>query len=84
MKNKYDTISPKGNSIKHLLRHACKKLPTKAMTEMEVPLSMEELHRAIKQGKKGKSPGFDGISHDFFQATWDFVKDDTLKVFSHM
>jgi len=54
------------------------------MTEMEVPLSMEELHRANKQGKKGKSPGFDGISHDFFQAMWDFVKGDMLKVFSHM
>ena len=27
MKSKYDTTSTKGNSIKNLLRHACKKLP---------------------------------------------------------
>jgi hypothetical protein len=84
MKNKYSTILPKVNSIKHLLRHVCKKLPTTAMTELEVPLSMDELHHAIKQGKKGKSPEFDGISHDFFQVTWDFVKDNMLQIFSHM
>jgi hypothetical protein len=52
MKHKYETISPKGNSIIHLLRHVCKKLPPTAMTEMEGPLLMEELHREIKQGKK--------------------------------
>jgi hypothetical protein len=38
----------------------------------------------LNKEKKGKSPGFDGISNDVFQAKWDFVKDDILEVFSHM
>ena len=84
MKNKYDSIPHMGNSMQQLLRHACQQLPATATTAMEEPLSLEELHHAIKQGKKGKSPGLDGISHEFYQETWDIIKDDMLNIFSHM
>ena len=55
-----------------------------ATSAMEAPLTLEDVHHAIKQGKKRKSPGLDGISHEFFQVMWDIMKDDMLEIFQHM
>ena len=84
MKNKYDTIPQMGNSIQQILRHACTHLSSMATSAMEAPLTLEDVHHAIKQGKKRKSAGLDGISHEFFQVMWDIMKDDMLDIFQHM
>lgn len=44
--------------------------------DLEAPLQLEELHRALKLRNKGKSPGLDGLPHgllELFLELWDMV-----------
>jgi exonuclease III len=81
---KYNTIITDNDSIQRIARGIGKKVPPEANTAFESPISMEELHAAIKQGKKGKAPGYDGISHDFFQLSWEVIKNDLLIIMKQM
>jgi hypothetical protein len=45
---------------------------------------MEEIKKAIMKGKKGKSPGYDGISHEFFTTHWSTIRDDFTEVMQQM
>lgn len=39
------------------------------------PFTMEELHSALKELNKNKSPGSDGITPEFYLHFWDLIKD---------
>lgn len=41
----------------------------------------EEVLDVIRGMSKDKAPGLDGFSRVFFQACWDIVKEDIMKVF---
>jgi hypothetical protein len=52
---------------------------------MEEPITVEELEHAIRTGRKKKSPGRDGIFHEFFFAkTWSYAKHDFLEIMNDM
>ena len=38
----------------------------------------------MKQGKRLKAPGYDGIDHEFFQHTWETIKYYMLAVMNQM
>ena len=59
------------------------KIPASVNTELDKTITMEELLVAVKKGKQHKSPGHDGICHEFFKRMWDVVKHDMLKVINH-
>ncbi len=40
---------------------------------LEAPLSLEELHVALKCLQKGKSPGLDGLPPELYLEIWDLV-----------
>jgi len=42
-------------------------IPGDANTELDQPITMEELRVAVKKGKRHKSTGPDGMCHEFFQ-----------------
>ena len=48
-------------------------LTEKERKELEVELSYEELTIAIKSMKKGKTPGSNGFSSDFFRVFWNML-----------
>jgi hypothetical protein len=81
---KYNTIITGNDSIQRIAWGIGKKVPPEANTALEPPISMEEVHAAIKQGNKGTAPGYDGISHDFFQLSWEVIKDDLLIIMNQM
>ena len=60
------------------------KIPEDANTEPDHPITREELREAAKEGKRHKSPGPDGICHEFFTQMWDVVKNDLLDVINNM
>ena len=39
-------------------------------------IEREEVEEAILQMEKGKDPGLDGFTIDFFQSCWDLVKEE--------
>ena len=84
MKNKCDTINVDADSIRRILRHSYSKMPHIANEALDTPITMKELHIAVKQGKKLKAPGYDGIRHDFFQLAWEITKVDLLDVMNQM
>jgi len=45
---------------------------------------MEELREAVKKGKRHKSPGPDGICHEFFKQMWDVIKNDMIDIINKM
>jgi len=38
---------------------------------LDMPLTSEELQRAVNKGGGNKAPGNDGIGLEFFKATWN-------------
>jgi hypothetical protein len=43
---------------------------------LDAPVTIEELHTAIKSGKPLKAPGGDGICQEFYKLTWKTTKQD--------
>jgi len=44
--------------------------------QLEAPLIKEELYKGMKQMARGRSPGLDGVTLDFFLQSWDLIGDD--------
>ena len=67
--------------------HDCRKVYTGAMTAnaaLEERVTMEELLNAVRKGKAHKSPGQEGISHEFYRMTWTIIKHNMLDVMNHV
>ena len=44
------------------------------------PMTLDELEQIVKACKKNKSPGLDGICYEFYQVTFEIIKEDLLQV----
>jgi len=45
---------------------------------------MDELHDAVRKGKRNKAPGPDGICHEFYKKIWDIIKNELLDIINIM
>jgi len=45
-------------------------------SQLEVPLTKEELHKTMKQMARGRNPNSNGVTLDFFFQFWDLIGDD--------
>lgn len=50
-------------------------------TNCERPITKSEISEAIRSMKKGKSPGNDGLSVEFYLQFWDIIVDPLLELF---
>ena len=57
----------------YLQNNVVQKLSVEQKNALDEPLSLSELHVALKKMKKGKTPGSNGFSADFFKHFWDFL-----------
>ena len=57
-----------------------KNFPEDTVHDLEKWLSVEELSVALKQMKKNKSPGIDGLTVEFYLTFWDILKNYFCKV----
>ena len=44
-------------------------------------ITLDELEYIVKSCKRNKSPGLDGLSYEFYQATFDIIGSDLLEVY---
>ncbi|MCO5581578.1 hypothetical protein L7F22_035466 [Adiantum nelumboides] len=51
-------------------------------TALEQPFTDEELYHALKALRKGKAPGWDGLTAEFFHAFWKELKDALMLMIS--
>ena len=57
------------------------KLLTNDQKQMcDAPISLNELSKAVKQLKKNKSPGEDGITAEFYLKFWDMISKEFIQV----
>ncbi|RVX23795.1 LINE-1 reverse transcriptase-like [Vitis vinifera] len=49
--------------------------------DLEMPFSEEEIHFALMEMRGDKAPGPDGFTVAFWQACWDFVKEEVVDLF---
>jgi hypothetical protein len=74
MSRKYDHIPVEEDNIRRMVECGLKKIPPQANDALETPITVEELRSAVKHGKAKKAPGRDGICNEFFQHTWEVIK----------
>jgi hypothetical protein len=70
--------------LNSVMSHTTARLPEAANFAFETPITPGELHYAIKQGKKNKAPGFDGICQEFFHTFWEVTKTELLQIMNDM
>lgn len=57
------------------------KLSEDEKIQLEKPLSFEELSAAVKQQSAGRSLGLDGLTSEFYKASWSLIGPDLHGVF---
>jgi hypothetical protein len=84
MTRRFDHIPVDEERIRKIVSCGLEKLSASANIALEEPITVDELELAIKTGNKNKSPGHDGISHEFFKAVWGISKHEMLEVMNNM
>ena len=56
-------------------------LPDEARDNLIKEMTIEELEEIVKSCDTNKSPGLDGLTYEFYQTTFDIIKNDLLSVF---
>ena len=51
-----------------------KKIPGMLANKLDQPFTLEEMDEVVKSLKKSKSPGWDGLTAEFYQHFWDDIK----------
>jgi len=67
LETKYSHHQVDKRSFQKLVSCGMLNIPGDANTELDHPITMEELREAVKKGKCHKSPGPDGICHEIFK-----------------
>ncbi|KAJ1166936.1 hypothetical protein NDU88_007329 [Pleurodeles waltl] len=65
-----------GDQAEKFLAGIPRKVSTPAREVLNAPLTLEELHIAVKSFKSGKTPGSDGLPIGFYTSLWDLVRPD--------
>ena len=68
------------NSADKLLENVDTNLTNEEKEDLECPITETELWKCIKQLKKNKSPGEDGIISEFYQIYWNTIKTEFTKL----
>jgi len=89
----YNNIKIEGRKIKELITCGINKIPKIVNEAIEEEITMDELKTAIRKGEEHKSPGQDGICHEFYKIMWEKIKqvvndetyqlDATIMIYSH-
>jgi hypothetical protein len=84
MRQEYDHIPTSAESTRSILECGIKVISVSAKAALQEPITLDELHCAIKQGKTNKAPGQDGICLEFYNHTWETIKQDMLDIMIEM
>jgi hypothetical protein len=81
---KFKTIPVQNESTQAMTKAIPNTISTNSHETQDAPITMDELQHSIRKGKLHKSPGADGIGHDFYVKTWDMCKKDLLQLLNTM
>ena len=81
---KYSNIECDGSSYIKLVRGVVPTIHEVESAEIDGPITEDELWNAISKGKRNKSPGPDGICHEYYKHAWEYSKHDFLAIMNKM
>ena len=64
---KYCNIQSDICRYKKLISCGIPQIVREAKEELDLPITMDELHDAVRKGKRNKAPGSDGLCHEFYK-----------------
>ena len=73
LKEKYQQNNITINAETYLERNVKRKLTAQQKYALDAPISLDELHTALMGMKKGKSPGTNGFTSEFFKHFWNLL-----------
>ena len=80
MKNTGEPFKPDNSELDSFL-HGLSTLPDDVRDKMVEEMTIDELEEIVKKCNHNKSPGLDGLSYEFYQETFDIIKEDLLLVY---
>ena len=83
-RERYDKIEVDNVSIKRMTAHIKRAQTTRSSDEMGGPFEDDEIWRAIRAGGKGRAPGNDGLTREFYARTWTIIREDLRDVLNEM
>ena len=84
MRSKYEDIVVDAGSVQHVARIGTKTLPAELKDSLDLSITLEKLHLAVRKGKVHKTPGSDGICQEFLNIAWDTIKHDMLAILNQI
>jgi hypothetical protein len=76
----FQSIEFQDQCAKQLLECGLRSIPSEFADFLIHTLTLDELWKAVAQGKPRKTPVTDGICLEFYRAAWDVIKDDLLQI----
>jgi len=80
----FQSIESQDQCAEQLLECELRSIPPGYVDSLIHPLTLDELWRAVAQGKPRKAPGTEGICLEFYRAAWDVIKDDLFQIMNCM
>ena len=73
LNSKYNAFADVRNPDEYIARNVTKKLNEFQKHQLDKPLTLAELSNALAAMKKGRSPGSNGFTADFFKHFWNYL-----------
>ena len=72
--NVYSTARHSYTEMDTYLEDCSVKIPPTLSEDLDQPITIDEMETVIKSLKSNKSPGWDGLTAEFYQHFWDDIK----------
>jgi hypothetical protein len=72
------------NEIKALLHNVPQVNSSTYAAQLEIPITTDETHNALRAGARHRTPGIDGLSLEFYAANWDTIRMDLTELINHI
>ena len=76
LRRKYEPIAVDEECVAYTAEEGQRVLPTAWRDLLEQPISLKEVHIAVRKGGKNKAPRSDGIGLYFYKANWTTIEND--------
>ncbi|KAJ4433174.1 hypothetical protein ANN_15431 [Periplaneta americana] len=67
-----------------LLKHVNRHLNLQQQHDLQLPITEEEILRAIETAPKNSAPGPDGLTYQLYKMQWNLIKDTLVDLFNYI
>ena len=75
----FQSIDIQEDCMEKVLQSGIWPIPPAMNSTLTKPITVDELWKAISQGKPHKAPGADGIGLEFYRSEWDVIKTELVQ-----